>query len=113
MEYTVSITSTWLKFTLTKPFFQFRSVVGDFDGNGHDDMLCHDPNTGNVEIHYSHRNSFQPLTWSRDIDWCLESNSELFAGDFNGDKKSDLLCHHNNGFKDYAFANAEGVFSGT
>ncbi len=47
-----------------------------------------------------------PLT----VSWCSGSTRHLFVGDFNGDGKSDLLCHSDSGEKWLAL-NVGGNFS--
>ena len=77
--------------------------VGDFDGDGRSDVLCHDFSTGaggsgHDWILYSNGGTTAPLggaSWgpSSYAPWCQGSNRELVIGDFNGDGRSDILCH--------------------
>ena len=108
-------------------------LIGDWDGDGIDDIMCHYPGSmrnydeitkdysevkegdktdiaPNNEIIYSPLKSLstngrfssrrQSLTLEDNSGnlhqinhWCRDGR--IFVGDFNGDKKSDLLCHDN------------------
>ncbi|PIK61579.1 hypothetical protein BSL78_01504 [Apostichopus japonicus] len=87
--------------------------IGDFNGDGKDDMLCHDTSTGYKWIAYANRQgNFADRTgWEEGIGWCLHSGSSLHIGDFNGDGKDDMLCHDTNGYKWVALANCQNNFS--
>ena len=46
--------------------------------------------------------------------WCAHADRMLLVGDFNGDGRSDMLCHDiRNGQKWMSLANADGSFLGT
>lgn len=89
--------------------------AADFDGDGRDDLLCHDVNDGYKWIDYADASGrFGRTDWTRAAYWCRLDGGELFKGDFNGDGRTDMLCHYNNDghvFIDYA--DAEGAFHGT
>ncbi len=88
--------------------------AGDFDGDGRDDLLCHDVVSGTRWV--DHANTHGHLwgtNWSRQTEWCNDDHSQLFKGDFNGDQRSDLLCHNTEtGEKSIDFANSSGHFDG-
>ncbi|MCA9707967.1 MAG: VCBS repeat-containing protein, partial [Myxococcales bacterium] len=90
-------------------------VSGDFNGDGHDDLLCHGTETGFKWIDYaSASGQFLGTDWSRDANWCNSATQRLFSGDFDGDGREDLLCHDfQAGFKWVDYANASGQFLGT
>ncbi|KAJ8029346.1 hypothetical protein HOLleu_28718 [Holothuria leucospilota] len=47
------------------------------------------------------------------IGWCSHSGAELYIGNFNGDRRDDLLCHDSGtGRKWVALANRQSNFSG-
>jgi len=71
--------------------------VGDFNGDGRTDLLCHDTRTGQKWLR---------LAWSeignlfREVDdyistepWCSHEGARMHVSDFDGDGRSDLLCH--------------------
>ena len=88
-------------------------MVGDFDGNEYDDLLCHDTSTGLTSIRYSRPRPFQDVQWSTDRNWCVGGGKKVYTGDFNGDGKTDLCCHTtSSGRKGYAFATYDGRFNG-
>ena len=73
-----------------------RLLVGDFDGDGRADLLCHDQFTGQQQIAFAHADgTFAAATWPGALKkpWCAGESSELLAGDFDGDRHADLLCH--------------------
>lgn len=84
--------------------------IGDFNGDGRDDMLCHDTNGYKWISYASSSGSFSGTNWEEGLGWCYHSGSQLFIGDFNGDSKSDLLCHDGTGHKWISYANSEGNF---
>jgi hypothetical protein len=92
-----------------------RLYTGDFNGDGRDDLLCHDVNNGYKWIAYAHgRNRFTGTDWQANLGWCYHSSGQLHIGDFNGDDRDDMLCHDtNNGYKWIAFAHGQNRFTGT
>ena len=69
--------------------------AGDFDGNGRDEILVHNPTNGFVGIIFLDQNgnasSFEATTMLVDVanNWTLQK-----TGDFNGDNKTDLLLYN-------------------
>jgi len=90
-----------------------KVYVGDFNGDSLMDMLCHDK-TGDTSIAFADRNGgFTDHKWHGAMGWC-KNGDELHIGDFNGDGRSDMLCHGiTSGYKSIAYANAKGNFAGT
>ncbi|MEQ8272095.1 MAG: FG-GAP-like repeat-containing protein [Deltaproteobacteria bacterium] len=87
--------------------------VGDFDGDGWDDLLCHNAGTGWKHIDYFW-NGFTGTDWSRDAQWCRTNGARLYIGDFNGDGRDDMLCHNvATGWKHIDYANSAGEFNQT
>ncbi|MCX4243453.1 FG-GAP repeat domain-containing protein [Paraliomyxa miuraensis] len=103
--------------------------VGDFDGDGAADLLCHNRSTGRKRIDFANQRPGSPATeidflgfWGTDWDhtdgWCTASGETLLVGDYNGDGRDDLLCHVKGGFanpgrKRIDFADGFGKFWGT
>lgn len=68
--------------------------IGDFNGDRRDDMLCHEQATGNVFLSYANSaGQFPKIDWFKKTTFCMGGIFQLFIGDFNGDCKSDMLCH--------------------
>ena len=89
--------------------------IGDFNGDGRDDFLCHDANTGYKWVDYADgRGRFTGTDWHRNAYWCSHNGGALYVGDFNGDGREDLLCHDKNtGYKWVDYADSNGHFNGT
>lgn len=89
--------------------------IGDFNGDGRSDMLCHDKGTGYKWIaHATSAGAFIGTTWQAAMGWCSLPGTALYIGDFNGDRRSDMLCHDTGaGYKWIAHATAAGTFTGT
>lgn len=88
--------------------------VGDFNGDGRSDLLCHDTANGQKWIDYASDRTdalFGTFDYDNAINWCSHSTATLFVSDFNGDRKSDLLCHTRaTGALDVKVARAGDVF---
>ena len=90
-----------------------RLLTGDFNGDGRADMLCHD-NKGNKWVALANAAAqFTGTSWHKAMGWCYHAGAELHLGDFNGDGRTDMLCHDRAGYKWVSLANADGSFSGT
>jgi hypothetical protein len=89
--------------------------VGDFNGDGRDDLLCHDTNTGHKWIALANGSGqFVGSSWEAAMSFCNHTGAKLHIGDFNGDAKHDMLCHDlNTGAMWVALADPSGHFSGT
>ena len=75
-----------------------RLFTGDFDGDGRADVLCHDRETGDIEIDYYDSVAKFGGTDETVDPWCSANDNQLIIGDFDGDGADDLLCHnHANG----------------
>lgn len=71
-----------------------RIHVGDFNGDGLDDMLCHDASNGYRWVDYNAGGStpFAGTDVSSFTNWCAGANQRLYVGYLDSDSKSDLLC---------------------
>ena len=82
-----------------------KLFIGDFNGDHRSDMLCHDTYTGYKWIALAdHLGHFHSTNWRRAMRWCNHNGAELYIGDFNGDRRSDMMCHDNKGKKWIALA---------
>ena len=91
-----------------------KLFIGDFDGDGRSDMLCHNSHTGHKKIAYANvGGDFEnPRTWNKNMHWCYKTNPKLYVGDFNGDGKDDMLCRDDNSNMCVAIARSGGTFVG-
>ena len=89
--------------------------IGDFDGDGKSDMLCHNYQNGGKTIAYATDNGdFSNCgTWYRNMHWCYQTYPKLYVGDFNGDGRDDMLCHDGSGNMFVAEARSGGTFFGS
>ena len=94
-----------------------RLLVGDFNGDGRADMLCHDPTTGEKWVTYADSSGGFFTTgfgWYSAMNWCYGADAQLFVADINGDGRADMLCHApSTGEKWVALATSAGAFTGT
>jgi hypothetical protein len=89
-------------------------LVGDYNGDGRQDMLCHNPDTGYKWVALARAGGgFTGTDWQRNMGWC-RTPRQLLVGDYNGDGRQDMLCHNTtSGYKWIALAKAGGGFTGT
>lgn len=90
------------------------AAIGDFNGDGRDDLACHD-DAGNTWIALSNgSNGFtHGARWTKDgTTWCPGPLGG--SGDFNGDRLADLACHDNAGNTWVALSNGrDGFYDGS
>ena len=85
-------------------------LLGDFNGDGRTDLLCRDP--GRHWFDYADaQGHFGTLDTFRDTAWCTHAGASVFVGDFNGDRRADLMCS-DTGRVWIDLATAYGVFDG-
>lgn len=76
-----------------------RLLTGDFDGDTRSDLLCHDLETGIIQIDYGAFNTvsgnteFNGVNFTSVNGWCNGDTQQLIVGNFDDDTKDDLLCH--------------------
>lgn len=67
-------------------------LVGDFNGDGRDDIVTFNRDTGKVYVALSTIFGFRGSRWQWHSDFCRGSNSTPLVGDFNGDGRDDIAC---------------------
>ena len=89
--------------------------IGDFNGDGHDDLLCADTANGTRWIDYADANGqFAGTDWYSTSPWCAGPTSRLYVGKFNADRWADLLCHNlETGTRYLDYADENGHFGAT
>lgn len=71
----------------------WKARVGDFNGDGYDDILVVDPEKGAWQVALSTGHSFRPLDNSFQP-WAADANMQPYTGDFNGDGTCAILARH-------------------
>jgi hypothetical protein len=95
---------------LASPARALTTEYRDFDGDGREDLLCENIDSGHIWIDYANFfGQFYGTDWQGDDGFC--NDGTLHFGDFNGDGLTDLLCHTSSSIK-LDFAEAGGVFRG-
>lgn len=91
--------------------------VADFDGDGHDDLLCHDISDGRLWVDLADEaGHFDGTDWFIDNGWCGHEMGRLYVGDFDANGRYDLLCHDiqtGATWIDYSASIGIGLFTGT
>ncbi|MFT3926383.1 MAG: FG-GAP-like repeat-containing protein [Myxococcales bacterium] len=67
--------------------------TGEFTGDGRTDLLCHDTVAGTRQVLWADKNDqFPSVSWNDTYVWC-QAPKTLQLGDYNGDGRTDYLCH--------------------
>ena len=96
-----------------------RAYVGDFNGDGRDDLLCHDQGSGIRWIDWADESGhfFGPDWTSESVgtrSWCTTATERILIGDFNRDGRDDALCHDTwTGHRKIDYASVDGDLKGT
>ncbi len=104
--YNISLLSNWCQNDTQ------RVLIGDFDGNGTDDLMCHDVVSGKRWIDY------MPFTdgasdWSTTVAWCNGEHEKNYAIRYNTDARIDNVCHNfDTGITMVVVASSSGTFDG-
>ncbi len=72
-----------------------KVLVGDFNGDGRDDLACHDTDTGLISIDLAGPKGELGVTDSTQLGWCNNPGTRSSVGAFTG--KDNLLCHDMSG----------------
>lgn len=71
------------------PSSYFQPMIGDFNGDGLDDLGVYDSENNRAGVAYSTGSGFKKMAWQY-IDLLKSQGQKVVCGDFNGDLKSDL-----------------------
>lgn len=66
-------------------------ITGDFDGDGKRDLALKNLNWTSTPIFFSQGDGNWTVSTSATPGWASDKDAQMFAGDFNGDGKTDLL----------------------
>jgi hypothetical protein len=125
--------SNWARTDYVAPSFGWcfgasnQFYVGDFDGDGRADILCHNTATGEKWVDFSRpvldgRYAASPpffvggSDYHGSIQWCIGASAKLLIGDLNGDGRDDMFCQDTmQGWEwiDYAGPSHPNIFPAT
>jgi V8-like Glu-specific endopeptidase len=90
-----------------------RLVQGDVNLDRRKDLICQDA-TGYVSwVLASSTGRYSSSSFGQTINFCKSASAKLLVGDFNGDRREDLLCREASGLQSVSLANSSGKFTGT
>ena len=72
------------------PTYSGSYRLGDYNGDGADDLLCHHIFSGDIELDLA---GFGVSDITESHGFCASARDRLLVGDFNGDGNDDVLCH--------------------
>ena len=68
--------------------------LGDVDGDGDDDLICHTQPSGWTTISRAENGRFSMINDDViSVPWCNETRATLHVGDVNNNGRDDLICH--------------------
>ncbi len=89
-----------------------RVLIGDFDGEGRDDLMCHDVASGQRWIDYMPLNT-GASDWTSTTAWCNGEHEKNYTIRYNTDTRIDNLCHNfDTGITKVDVASSSGTFDG-
>ncbi|HWA75486.1 MAG TPA: FG-GAP-like repeat-containing protein [Polyangiaceae bacterium] len=88
-------------------------VLADLNKDKRKDMVCHDATGFTASLQANSSGQYTGSVWSSTINWCKLSGSAVYAGDYNGDGRDDLLCRDPASILSVSLANSSGRFTGT
>jgi hypothetical protein len=89
-----------------------QRFAGDVNGDGQVDALCHDRNTGAKGVALRDGADLYRAWDDLTTHWCSHAGAKLHMGDFNGDRRADLICK-DPGRIWFDAATRDGYFPGT
>ena len=97
----------------------YSLYTGDFDGDGQEDLLCHNTESGQRRVDLANNNNeYLGSNWSSTSDpnsgdaWC-SGNNTLHVGKFDNNNRDDILCLGSTGRRRIDYSNSVGEFQGT
>ena len=90
-----------------------KIYVGDFNGDDKDDLLCYRSTDGRARIDWANtEGTFFGTNRNHTLNWCNGDGEHLMVADYDGDGRSDLLCHeYRYGFRKIRYASLSGDFN--
>lgn len=90
-----------------------RVVQGDVNLDRRKDLICQDA-TGYVSWMLANSSGrYSSSSFGQTINFCKSASAKLLVGDFNGDRRDDLLCRETSGLQSVSLASTSGKFTGT
>ncbi|RYZ05958.1 MAG: trypsin-like serine protease [Myxococcales bacterium] len=90
-----------------------RLLQGDVNLDRRKDLICQDA-SGYVSWMLANSSGrYSSSSFGQTIDFCKSASAKLYVGDFNGDKRDDLLCRESSGLQSVSLANSAGKYTAT
>lgn len=69
-------------------------LMGDVDGDGTDDLVCHDSTA--IRFAYA-KNELSGTDYVYPVPWCIGADQQFMLGDVDGDGRDDMVCDTSDG----------------